>query len=303
MHTCENDEREGVDFFVIHIYNRLIQRVWLSKRHCYTMASSQAETVSSKCGTACCSMTTDATRAPLTTDATHAPLTIRRRVCLSFCWSIFGILFFYIVMVMFSSLSGTPTLERMIRKGWPRVATRQTGATTAPIFSIFLMSKPSSLSSLFWIIMTCSSHFAHFVILTSDVAALTDSEIIVQMFRTENCHPVFRRLPLSFAAVSGCIGIICMLFIATERCYGPALRNRQPQLPALSKLASAYIWLIFNIWFFDRLIWTLSLDTPSRNDIAYPIIFIATLLLAALISLRHHSPTPQTAEQKAKKDR
>lgn len=221
---------------------------------------------------------------------TLKPLSISKRVCLSFAWTVFGLVFFYLVMVALSSIAKGIVLDRLLQHGWARTASRHTGAVTAPVFSLFLITSPSSLWSLFMAVMVACAHFCHFVIIASDVRVYNDDEIIVKMFRTESTHPVFRLLPLNTAHVLGTIGLVAMLLVSSERCYGPALGKRQNRLPTITRLSCAWIWAVFNLFFLDRLVRAILDRTAIHEDdiykVVYPLSFVLVLAIAAAVCLR-----------------
>ncbi|PXF42384.1 hypothetical protein BWQ96_07904 [Gracilariopsis chorda] len=211
-------------------------------------------------------------------------VSIAKRVCLSTAWTIFGLVFFYLVMVFFSSIAKGIVLDRVPQNGWARSASRHTGAVTAPIFSLFLMTSPSSLWSLFLAVMVACAHFCHFVIITSDLRVYVDDLIVRTMFRIETTHPIFRLLPLKTAHVVGSIGFVAMLIISLERCYGPSLGKREARLPFITRASSAWIWAVFNLFFVDRLV-SAVLAKKDRDQILYPIVFISILGIGALVCL------------------
>lgn len=212
------------------------------------------------------------------------PISIGRRMCLCFAFTIFGLLFFYLFMVYLSTIATNITLERLEPNGWPRSASRHTAAVTAPVFSFFLLSAPSSLWSLFWAVMAACAQFCHFVILSSDLSIYVDEEVAVRVFRTDLMHPIFRRLPLYFPHVVGTIGFICFLVLTTERCFGPAMRHRRPCLPWPSVVAASWIFMVFSLWFLDHLVNAFHVGRPAK-DIMYPISFLLPLLFGHAVML------------------
>lgn len=211
-----------------------------------------------------------------------ATVSIRRRVCLSFAWTIFGLVFFYLVMVACSTLSKNITLERLRWIGWPRSASRHTGAVTSVVFSLFLLTPASSMWSLFLAVMVACAHFAHFVIITSDLRVYEDKEVVIQMFRTEETHPLYRILPLWTAHVVGTIGFFAMLVISNERCYGTFLRDRKGGYPIMTRISVAWVWAVFNLWFWDRLIGAV-LSGKGQDAILYPASFLACLWVSGIV--------------------
>lgn len=209
-------------------------------------------------------------------------ISIGKRMLLCFLWTVFGLVFFYLVMVFLSTISKDITLERLDHNGWPRSASRHTAAVTAPVFALFLLSSPASLWSLFFAVMAACAQFCHFVIISSDLGVYVERDISERVFRIDDIHPLFRRLPLFTAHVVGTIGFVAFLVITTERCFGPALRCRQPALPPISLAASFYICAVFCLWYGDHLIHAI-ISHASFKDTLYPIAFLGSLLIGEII--------------------
>lgn len=213
------------------------------------------------------------------------PISIRKRMLLCFFWTVFGLVFFYLVMVLLSTVSEGITLERLEPNGWARSASRHTAAVTAPVFALFLLSSPSSLWSLFLAVMAACAQFCHFVIISSDLSVYVDREIAERVFHIDDMHPLFRRLPLYTAHVVGTLGFVAFLVITSERCFGPALRHRRSTLPAASLGAAGIITAVFTLWFVDHLINAIASAAPLEH-IAYPVAFLAPLLVGQVVTWR-----------------
>ena len=220
-----------------------------------------------------------------TIGTSRPPITICKRVSLTTLWTIFGLVFFYLVMVALSTIATGITLDRLEPFGWPRAASRHTAAVTAVVFSLFLLMPPSSLWSLFFSVMTSCAHFCHFVILSSDLRVYVDEEVVVKMFRTEETHPIFKQLPLHTAHVVGTIGFFALLLIGHERIYGSSLRNRSNRLPLLSALCAAWVWAVFNLFLVDRLAAAIILK-KNAEELQYPFYFLTPLWIGAAVALK-----------------
>lgn len=217
----------------------------------------------------------------------NQPISIGKRMCLCFVITIFGLVFFYLFMVFLSTIATNITLERLEPNGWPRSASRHTAAVTAPVFAFFLISRPSSLWSLFWAVMAACAQFCHFVILSSDLSIYVDEEVATRVFRTDTMHPIFRRMPLYFPHVVGTIGFVCFLILTTERCFGSSMRHRRPSLPLPSVVAASWIFVVFAIWFVDHLINAIIVKRPAK-DIMYPLSFLIPLVFGEVVMLLRH---------------
>lgn len=202
-------------------------------------------------------------------------------------------------MVMLSTLAKDITLEKLEVNGWPRSASRHTASVTAPVFTLFLLSSPASLWSLFLAVMSACAQFCHFVILSSDLSIYADEEIAVRVFRTDDFHPLFRTLPLYFAHVVGTIGFVMFLVITSERCFGACLRHRKPALPLSSFVACTWIFAVFCLWFGDRLVHAIA-SGASREHILHPIYFLLPLIIGQIVTftrfIRGNSPQLATVD-------
>lgn len=236
---------------------------------------------------------------PESTKPSPPTVSVLKRFLLGLLWTPFGLVFFYLFMVFLSSISKGLNLDRLAQNGWSRAASRHTGAVTAPVFALFLMMPPSSLWSHFMALLVCCAHFAHLVIISSDLHVYHDRVVAHKMFRLETTHPIFRVLPMWTAHVVGTIGFFAMLIISSERCYGPSLGRRQRKLPFLSRICCAWIWAVFNLWFLDRLLNAI-LARKSQEEILYPIYFIAILLIGAVVAVKRErrSDVQVTASEK-----
>lgn len=242
----------------------------------------------------------------LVQSASRQPVSIGKRMCLCFAITIFGLVFFYLFMVYLSTIATNITLERLEPNGWPRSASRHTAAVTAPVFTFFLLSAPSSLWSLFWAVMAACAQFCHFVILSSDLSIYVDEEVAVRVFRTDTMHPIFRQMPLYFPHVVGTIGFVCFLVLTTERCFGSPMRHRHPSLPWPSVAAATWIFAVFAVWFIDHLINAIVARRPAK-DIMYPLSFLIPLLFGEAVMLlryKHFSAnmSPERVVSEQKKD-
>lgn len=242
----------------------------------------------------CSEMTSEITDVPATVTAvttaanapTGPPISVGKRMCLCLFWSIFGLLFFYLVMVFMSTITPNLTLDRIEPNGWARTASRHTATATVAPFTLFLLSSPASISSLIFAVLTACAHFSHFIVISSDINVYKDPSVHQRLFRTDAArHPLFNILPLYTAAVVGTIGFFCMLIITTERCFGPSLRARRPVLPTVSFAAAAWVYAVFNLWFTDHLV---SVLLAGRNtpDLLHPIAFLAPLTLGMIVTMR-----------------
>lgn len=211
-----------------------------------------------------------------------SPISTSKRMLLCLFYTIFGLVFFYLVMVFFSSISKDIVLDRMPVNGWARNASKHTALVTSIVLCLFMISSPASLLSLFLAVMAACAQFCHFVIISSDLTIYVDREIAVHIFRDPDQHPIFNVLPLYTAHVLGTIGFFSFLVITTERCFGSSMRLRRPALPKESLFAASYIMAVFSLWLLDRFakiirdVFLLGLD-PEFIDIAAPLLFLLPL--------------------------
>lgn len=212
------------------------------------------------------------------------PLTIMRRMVLSTAWWVFGMLFFYVALVVMSLMSKNVTLVRLSRNGWPRVTSRATGVLTVPFFSLSLIVSPASLWSFFFLVMAFCSHLVHLIIVSSDLRAFDDEEVINVMFREDPMHAVFRLLPLKTVHVFGSFATLCFALLVLERTYGAAMRSRQPRLPTLFKAGCAVVWSMFLMFLVDRLYGTIVTERPQQ-EILYPLAFMSDLFVSAAVAV------------------
>ena len=227
--------------------------------------------------------------------------TALRRFGLSTLWTIFGLLFFYVALVVMSLYSKGVTLERMQYVGWPRVASRATGAISVPFYVMSLIVSPASLWSLFFTVMTVCSHAVHLMILATDVRVFEDKEFIPAL-QAEGNHPLLKHIHPYLLYAFGALGYICLFTLGAERSFGSGLRNRSNRLSLIAKLAHCVVWTIFCSFFLDRLTAAVLLRKTQEEHI-YPEAFLVCLMIGAGVAIsRDLSVSPVVKTGKNKKD-
>lgn len=206
-----------------------------------------------------------------------------RRFGYSFGWTIFGLLFFYIALVVMSYYSKGVTLERMDYNGWPRMATRATGGITVPFYVLTLIVNPASTWTLFFTVMTVCSHLVHLMILASDVRVFEDKKFAPAL-KAEGNHPLLKHIPTPLLYIFGIFGFLCLFVLGAERAFGPGLRLRQRHMNIVSKGANLVVWTEFVAFFVDRLAAALVLE-KSNEELMYPIYFLVQLAVGAAVAI------------------
>lgn len=236
--------------------------------------SSTAETAASR-----------STRATVVHAAQQRPISVGKRMCVTTGWTIFGLLFFYVVMVGLSTLTNNIVLNRIPHHGWARTASRQTASVSTVVFAIFMVSDKSKMFSLISAVLLACAQFCHFVIVWSDVRAYDDEEVLVQITRKERTHTLLGMLPLKAMPVLGSAGFIACLVIVNERVYGSALRHRKPDLPFVSRVCVGWLVGLYALYYLDNLIWVIRKESYKVNNVLYPLLFLLMLFVGATYRL------------------
>lgn len=214
-------------------------------------------------------------------ERTMPPLSILRRFFYAFGYTVFGLIFFYLLMVTQSAMSKQIILARVPYNSWTRIASRQTGANCTFPLLFFQLSNKRTLSSLFWSIMLASALFAHSVIISSDGHVFADTELMDHIRTKEHFHPLFSILPIVVWRAAGSLGFFAAWILTIERTYGPALRRRSPQLPAVCNIAVRYLVAVLTFYYVDRLVALYWLPEPTLADVIYPIFFLLSLFVGS----------------------
>lgn len=227
-------------------------------------------------------------------------VSIGARMLLATAWMIFGLVFFYLVMVFLSAMSKSIVLDRLPAHGWTRTASRHTAAVAVFPLAAFLLCDKSKRRSLFFAVMLACALFCHFVIITSDARVYTDDEIMEQMLHKEKTHPLmgmFGSYSANLWRALGSLGFVASLFLAMERTYGPALGQRKEELPMLAKAATWWIVQLNVVTYVDHLLGVMVKGDREIADVLYPIYFLVLLFVSATYYYADTLTTePQTAQ-------
>ncbi|CDF34644.1 unnamed protein product [Chondrus crispus] len=185
-------------------------------------------------------------------------MTIGRRMCLASGWTVFGLVFFYLVMVMLSALQSGINLDPLEYTGWARTACRHTGAVAVVPFALFLVSNKGKSGSLFYAVMTACALFAHLVILSSDLRVFSDPEVMEQLLVREKSHPLMASFGLQMGGTIwkaiGCAGFAASIALAMERTYGSRLGQGNEKLGMLGSICCFLLMFDIVITYVEGLI-------------------------------------------------
>jgi len=235
---------------------------------------------------------------------------IPKRVFLFLVTFIFGMIFCYVLMVIVFVFASNVTLDPLEYNGWSRVASRATGALSVPFFILFLILPPSSIWTLISITLTFCNHLIHLAILWSDVRIFDASNshfILKSIFYTSknNYHPLytnsFYHLRWWTLYVFGSFGYACLVLLVIERVFGGDLGRKSHRYGFVSKSCSFIVWLIFCLFFIDRLIASSStMNSNSSGQIWYPITFLTLLFISAFICIHKDRQNVPSSNESSK---
>lgn len=207
-------------------------------------------------------------------------------------------------MVALSAISKKIVMARIPHDGWARTASRQTGGVSAVVFVMFLVCDKRKMFSLIAAVQLACAQFCHFVIVSSDVRAYVDEEVLVQMTRREGTHRLLGMLPLEAMWVLGSVGFLSCLVLVNERVFGNALKERRAELPVVSRVCVGWLVGLYALYYVDNFLWVLGKDRFEAADLLYPIFFLLLLLAGATYRLAERAAaTPvvtRNADEKKK---
>lgn len=233
-------------------------------------------------------------------------MSIGRRMCLASAWTVFGLVFFYLVMVMLSALQKGIILDPLPRNGWARTACRHTGAAAVAPFALFLASDKRKSGSLFYAVMTGCALFAHMVILTSDLRVYSEGEVMEQLLGRERTHPVGRVVGVEVGGWIwkgvGSVGFAASVLLGMERTYGSGLGQGREGLGLVGSVAT-WVLVVCNVTsYVEMLIKAVVVDRGEDwREICYAVFWL--VLLAACGTYRMASRAAEQAEREGDKER